>query len=274
MPLAFAPLVAKIGVIDEVIDARPLQDLDPAVHNAEIAVNLHGCGPQSHRVLLRTQPHRLIAFEHAEIPQSARMPRWNPDEHETDRWCRLLQESGVPADPSELDIGINADPRYENAIVVHPGAASESRRWPVAKWIELATQLRKRGHFVVFTGSNAEFRRARHIAKSAGFPIGSVVAGRTRIDELGAIVAAARAVICGDTGVAHLATAVRTPSVILFGPTSPYKWGPPQRARHRIIWRGTLGDPHADVVDPGLASITVSEVLAELDALLDVPRAS
>lgn len=272
MPVALAPLVAKTGVVDEVVDARPFEDLDPAVRNAEIAVNLHGRGPQSHEMLLKTRPHRLIAYANDNVEQTRGMPRWIADEHETVRWCRLLRESGIPADPADLDIAVSPDPRYRGCIILHPGAASESRRWPAARWSELAKRLRERGHAVILTGTAGEFRRARAIARASGIPVDAVLAGKTTIDELAAIVAAARAVVCGDTGVAHLATAVRTPSVVLFGPTSPQNWGPPPRPYHRVIWHGSFGDPHSATVDPGLASITVAEVANELHALLHDAR--
>jgi ADP-heptose:LPS heptosyltransferase len=124
------------------------------------------------------------------------------------------------------------------------------------------------------TGSSREFRRCRFIAKAAHLPIDSVLAGATGLDDLACIVASARAIVCGDTGIAHIATALRTPSVVLFGPTSPRYWGPPaNRPYHRVIWRGILGDPHAPYVDPGLASITVDEVLAQLRDLLHLARA-
>lgn len=273
MPVALAPLAAKSGTVDEVVDARPFDDLDPAVRNAEIAVNMHGCGPQSHTMLLRTRPHRLIAYANDRIPETHGMPQWSAGEHETARWCRLLEESGIAADPAELDIAVSPDPRYQGAIILHAGAASESRRWPSARWIELAGALRERGHRVIFTGTPGEFRRVRTIARAAGIPVHAVLAGKTDVGELAAIVAAARAIVCGDTGIAHLATAVRTPSVVLFGPTSPQNWGPPRRPYHRTIWHGTLGDPHAATVDPGLASITVAEVSNQLHALLNVPKA-
>ncbi|MBV9271231.1 MAG: glycosyltransferase family 9 protein, partial [Candidatus Eremiobacteraeota bacterium] len=200
MPLQLAPLVAKIGAIDEVLDAQPLATLDPVVNNAEVAVNLHGCGPQSHEVLLQSNPHRIIAFENPGIPQLRNMPQWNPAEHETQRWCRLLRESGVDADADDLDLRVNPDSRYRGAIVLHPGAANESRRWPAERWIELGSILKSQGHRIVLTGSENEFRRARMIAKAVHLPVDWVIAGKTRIDELADIVAAARAVVCGDTG--------------------------------------------------------------------------
>jgi ADP-heptose:LPS heptosyltransferase len=79
-------------------------------------------------------------------------------------------------------------------------------------------------------------------------------------------VAHAGRVLCGDTGVAHLATAYGTPSVVLFGPTPPSEWGPPPgRTRHRVLWSGGRGDPHAATPDAGLLAITVDDVLGALD---------
>jgi ADP-heptose:LPS heptosyltransferase len=274
-PLYLAPLARLCGGIDEIVEAEPLAPLSEDLANVDVAVNLHGRGPQSHRIVLETKPRRLIAFEHPEIPESAGFPQWRPDEHEIDRWCRLLRESGIPADVNDLELTApKGDARARGAIVVHPGAASESRRWPVDRWVDLCTSLVREGHRIVMTGSAAEFRRCRYIAKAAHLPVDCVLAGKTDLDDLACIVSSARAIVCGDTGMAHIATALRTPSVVLFGPTSPRYWGPPSnRPYHRVIWRGILGDPHAPYVDPGLASITVDEVLAALHDLLHLARA-
>lgn len=273
-PVFLAPLVSMCGGIDEVLDAAPLETLDEHLTGLDVAVNLHGRGPQSHRIALRTSPRRLIAFANDAIPQTRGFPQWRADEHEVLRWCRMLTESGIPADPDDLEITATADDaRARGAIVIHPGAASESRRWPVPRWIDLCARLQQDGHRIVLTGSSAEFRRCRAISKAARVPIDCVLAGQTDLADMARVVGSARAVVCGDTGIAHIATALHAPSVVLFGPMSPQHWGPRARARHRVIWRGTLGDPHAASVDPGLASITVDEVIAELRELLRMPRA-
>jgi ADP-heptose:LPS heptosyltransferase len=108
----------------------------------------------------------------------------------------------------------------------------------------------------------------------AGLGPDAVLGGRTSILELAAVVAAARVVVTGDTGVAHLATAYRRPSVVLFGPVSPALWGPPPRPQHVVLWHGDgTGDPWGTDLDPALAQITVDEVITALDGLRCVTSA-
>jgi ADP-heptose:LPS heptosyltransferase len=260
-PRSLAPLAALSGAVDELVDTAPLAPLPPALHGADVAVNLHGRGPESHRVLLAARPRRLIAF-------GDDGPRWRAGEHEIARWCRLLEESGIPADPD--DLALPPPPRAApatavGATVIHPGAGSAARRWPPERWAAVARAEAAAGRRVALTGGPDERALALEVAAAAGLPSGQVLAGRTDLADLAAAVAAAARVACGDTGVAHLATAYRVPSVLLFGPTSPDEWGPPPgRAWHRVLWAGRRGDPHADAPDPGLLAIDVEQVVAAL----------
>lgn len=274
-PLSLAPLARLCGAIDEVVDTVPFEPLDRDVRNADVAVNLHGCGPQSHRMLLAAEPRRMLSFRSEEIVESYDGPVWESDEHEVRRWCRLLNWFDIPASAGDLYLDA-PEPlqRYAGAIVLHPGAASESRRWPIDRWAELARVLASERWKIAITGTPGEFRRCRRIAKAAGLPMTAVIAGRTGIVELCRVVQAAQIVVCGDTGVGHLATAFHTPSVLLFGPTSPGRWGPPKSPYHRVIWNGSIGDPHGDRIDEGLASIAVADVLSELRILSGIVHAS
>ena len=104
-----------------------------------------------------------------------------------------------------------------------------------------------------------------------------MLAGRTDLGRLAALVAYARLVVSGDTGVAHLATGYRTPSVVLFGPVPPARWGPPPgRPRHRALWAGGQGSPRWDGVGshPTLAAIGVDEVLTAVDEVERAVRVS
>jgi ADP-heptose:LPS heptosyltransferase len=264
-PAAIAPLAELVGAVDDVVDAAPLAPLPPSLHHADLAANLHGAGPQSHQVLLSAHPRRLIAFAHPDLPDHAG-PAHDPDEHEVARWCRLLTESGIPADPAELDLPTPPwPPPVRGATVIHPGAASAARRWPPARWAAVARAAAAFGRRVVITGSAPERQIGTRVADLAELPHEAVLAGRTDLRQLAAIVASAGLVLSGDTGVAHLATAFGTPSVTLFGPVPPALWGPPpERPQHRALWAGRRGDPHAAEPDPGLLAIEPATVLDEL----------
>ena len=106
------------------------------------------------------------------------------------------------------------------------------------------------------------------MAQGAGLRASAVLAGRTDLLELAAVVDSAERLLCADTGVAHLATALRTPSVVLFGPVPPSEWGPPgERSWHQALWTGRRGDPHGETIDPGLAEISVTDVEAAIERL-------
>lgn len=272
-PRTLAPLAALTGAVDEVVDTAPLAPLDAGLHGADVAVNLHGKGPQSHRILLAARPRTLISFRNPEVPESVDGPTWRPGEHEVQRWCRLLEESGIPADPARLDLSPPSLPVPDEvcgATLIHPGAASAARRWPPDRWAAVARGEREKGCTVIVTGGPGEVEQARTVARMSGLGDSAVYAGRTGLVELAALVAAAGRVVCGDTGVAHLATALCTPSVVLFGPVPPDEWGPPpERTRHRVLWSGSTGDPHGDRPDAGLLEIQAKDVLAALAGLPD-----
>jgi ADP-heptose:LPS heptosyltransferase len=270
-PAVLGPLAALSGAVDAVEDTAPLRPLPPGLHGADLAVNLHGRGPQSTRLLLAAGPGRLIAFGHPSVAQTSGMPRWRADEHEVHRWCRLLTESGIPADPRDLLLDRPAwpSPGPAGAVIIHPGAASGARRWPAGRWAEVARVLQTvTRHPIVLTGNVSERAVARRIAQLAGLGGDAVLAGRTGLAALAALTAEAALVLSGDTGMAHLAAAFARPAVTLAGPVPPRQWGPPPRPWHRVLWAGLEGDPHAARPGPGLLAVQPGEVLAAAGDLL------
>lgn len=272
-----APLVELVGGVDRLVPTDGLGRPGAALRNPRVAVNLHGRGPESHRMLAGTHPGRLLAYASPEAGHRDG-PDWRADEHEVDRWCRLLDWYGIPADRADLDLLRPAPGDVPTGVtVLHPGSKVPAKRWPPGRFAALARELAARGHRVVLTGSPDERATAQRIAAGAGLPADAVLAGRTDLGRLAALVAYARVVVSGDTGVAHLATGYRTPSVVLFGPVSPARWGPPPgRARHRALWAGGQGCPRWDGVGshPTLAAIGVDEVVAAVDEVERAVRVS
>lgn len=263
-PAALGPLALASGAVDGLVDVGGLGDAAPLPPSA-IAVNLHGRGPQSHRLLARNRPLRMMGFGCGAAGFAG--PPWRPGEPEVERWCRMLGWYGIPADPRRRELRVRPDPRHVGAAVVHPGASAASRRWPASRYARVVRALRAAGLPVVVTGGPDEIGLAHRVAGGSGCDGVAVLAGRTGSLELARIVAAARVVVSGDTGVAHLAGAVGAPSVTLYGPVSPHEWGPPPAPRHRVLWAGLRGDPHGEVPHAGLLAIPVEAVLDALSAL-------
>ncbi|WNB86248.1 glycosyltransferase family 9 protein [Cellulomonas sp. ATA003] len=280
-PAGVGGWLRDLGVVDDVLPTSGLEPLrwDGTGH---VAVNLHGRGPQSHRVLAATRPDRLVAFASPEAGHDDG-PVWRPDEHEVERWCRLVTAAGGPCGPADLRLTVPpatdpadaADARHPadaGEVLLHPGAASGSRRWPVERFAAVARRLVADGARVVVTGGPAERDLAAAVVVGLPPDRARSTAGELDLPGLAALVAGTRLVVCGDTGVAHVATAVRTPSVLLFGPTPPRWWGPAiDLDRHAVLWHGDPdrpGDPHGDAVDPALAAVTVDEVVDAVVNLL------
>jgi ADP-heptose:LPS heptosyltransferase len=273
-PAALQPLARLTEAIDRLLPVIGLGELVTMSERAvmseppDVAVNLHGAGPESIRDLLATGASRLITHRHAQYPSVAG-PRWCEEMHEVERWTRLLNAEGIPADPTVLQLARPVQaPVVTDAVIVHPGASAEARRWPVGRYADVARGLAAEGHLVVITGSAAERTRCLAVARSAQLSPRCVLAGVLDLAGLAGVVAAARLVISGDTGIAHLASAYQTPSVVLFGPTSPRRWGPPADGPFTVIWRGVTGDPHSRWIHPALLEIGSHEVLAAAEARL------
>ncbi len=248
----------RLGVVDGVIPSAELTGPPPGrALGSHVAVDLHGRGPRSHQLLLDGAPDELIGFDCPQIGFRSTTV-WRADEHEVERWCRLVRDAGGSCSPEDLRLDVPA--LASDAVVVHPGAASVARQWPPERWVAVVTALQDAGRHVVVTGGPTEQELCRLVSKPAGC---EDVSGGLGLDALAGVVTGAALLISGDTGVAHLATAVGTPSVTLFGPTPPALWGPAIDPHlHTVLYRGTApGDPHADRPDPALLAITVQDVL-------------
>ena len=114
-------------------------------------------------------------------------------------------------------------------IALHPGGAPEwqSKRWPPERYAELIDRLALVAKArVVLTGSEEERSLAEKITRQAKVkPI--VVAGLTSLNELAAVIHRADVFVSGDTAPLHVAAAVGTPLVALFGATDPVRHLPP-----------------------------------------------
>lgn len=165
---------------------------------------------------------------------------------EVDRLLGLLESLGVhsrgshlefPLYPADfLELRFATEPhclqpgRY---ICMHVGASTPVRRWPPDNFVDVARHLSRMGLDIVLTGTEPESELTRRVAEKLDFAWD--LAGRTNLGALAALVHGARLVICNDTGISHLADALRVPSVVLSTGTNPQRWAPRDRRLHRVL---------------------------------------
>lgn len=262
-------LYAAQGWLDEALalvggyELLPTHGLDEPLSlkpgTVEVAVNLHGRGPESQGRIEALRANRTISHRSGQ----ASGPPWLEGIHERERWTRLLTWHGIDADSHDLFLSPPGLPTHlPGATVIHVGAAYGSRLWPSERFAAVAAELQQTGHSIVFSGGSAERHRALGVALQSGTGEGSVLAGRQSLGEFAALIAAARLVITADTGAAHLASAFGRPSVVIFGPATPEQWGPPP-GPHIALTKPELrrGDTFAREPDPALLGVSVQEVL-------------
>lgn len=110
-------------------------------------------------------------------------------------------------------------------VAIHPGSGSAAKNWPASHFAELASALRPRLACVWVRGpAEASLHAPAHAIELRGVPLGALAGALAR----------ARLYVGNDSGVTHLAAALGTPTLALFGPTDPGLWAPRGR-RVRVL---------------------------------------
>jgi ADP-heptose:LPS heptosyltransferase len=239
----------------------------------DLAVNMHGRGPTSTRLVARFRARRTASFvgeKVSDLPALDVEVPWDAEAHESRKLLLLAKKVGgiptVACDNAEPELRIReedkqrarallpADPRKGPLALVHPGASVPEKRWPGEAFGQVAKDLAQLGYTVAVTGSAREKELTRRVSEASP---GSLDLGdKTDLSTLITLVAWANVVVTNDTGPAHLAYALRTPSVTLFGPsTDAGRWGPLDRRRHAVLH----GDP--------ISKISTGDVLRRVEAL-------
>jgi ADP-heptose:LPS heptosyltransferase len=183
-----------------------------------------------------------VSVDHAGALLDVRI-HGDPDLHEVERNLLVAGAFGArlaDGDDGRLRIGRPAARSVAHPrVVIHPGAAAPARTWARDRWEALVHLLDAEGWPVIVTGSSSEAAWCE--AMCAGTSHAVSAAGRTDLAALLQLLSDAMAVVCGNTGPAHLAAAVGTPVVSLYAPTVPasrwHPWGVP----YRLLGRQDVG---------------------------------
>jgi ADP-heptose:LPS heptosyltransferase len=132
----------------------------------------------------------------------------------------------LPSNAMSISSGLHRIfPRRENIVVVHPGAGSTRKRWPIEKFVRLAEIIRGEniGEVVFLVGpAESNLAPAVNSGSKTGFRVHEFSDPLYLIDLVGQ----AMCLIGNDSGVTHLAAFIGTPTVAIFGPSNPKRWSP------------------------------------------------
>ncbi|MEU6441696.1 glycosyltransferase family 9 protein [Streptomyces sp. NPDC047046] len=247
--------------------------------DAAVVLTSYHQSPLPAALLLRLAGVGRVGAASADAPGSLLDVRHRrlPDRHEAEAALDTAIASGFPPRPGD-DGRLRVLPGPDTAaltgngpyVVLHPGASAPARAWSPERCAETVAALADAGHRVVVTGGPGERALTRRVSGGVAVDLG----GRTEPRTLAGVLAHADAVVCGNTGPAHLAAAVGTPVVSLYAPVVPAgRWAP------YGVPSVLLGDQHERCADtraracpvpghPCLESVTAHDVVAAVGKLL------
>lgn len=152
----------------------------------------------------------------------------HPTQEERDLYFHLPDE-----DKARAQNWVGSDP----FILIHPASRWKFKCWPTKQVAQLIEKLHADGKKIVLTSSPDPQEIAlvdEIVAKVPHIPILNL-AGKISLKELGALISLCEVLICVDSVPLHIASALKAPTVALFGPTSPLNWGPWKNSRAEIV---------------------------------------
>ncbi|NLX05457.1 MAG: glycosyltransferase family 9 protein [Phycisphaerae bacterium] len=133
-------------------------------------------------------------------------------------------------------IALAADSR--DTVVIHPGASSAAKRWPLANFVRLADRLRQEGMTPSFLLGEVEQEQFSSAEIESLRRSDTVMTGLD-LPNAAAVLHRCRAYVGNDSGISHLAAAVGAPTITVFTATNPRNWRPLGRAVHVIDTRAS-----------------------------------
>ena len=280
-----APELPEQACAAEEIRARFYREMQ--ARSFDLALQLHGDGRATNAIVHRLGARRQAGFlapGQAPITDDGIFIPYAEDQPEAQRLLRLIEALGATARGDGFEFPISSPEWRELArlcaayglrpgeyVCLHPGSRAATRRWSPDAFAVVADALATRGWRVVITGSDDERPITQAVVR--GMHASAVdLAGLTSLGVLAALLTGARLLVGNDTGVAHVAHALCVPSVVIYTASSPARWAPADRQRHRPIFHEVDCRPctHAQcpIGHPCATRVTPDVVIASALAMI------
>ena len=226
-------------------------------YDYDLVVQMHGSGKTSNPFVLALHGHCTAGYYEGTPPQGMQLCAIYPQEqHEVWRNLGLASLLDCPDLDPQLAFPLFEDDYTEAALLlrslsrgerpwigIHAGSRPPARRWPAEYFATLADMLAQRFQAqCIFTGSPDEEATVQAVLERMHAPAVNLV-GKTSLGGLAALLSKLDLFISNDTGPSHVACAVDTPSITIFGPADVQRWQPLDTERHPIVRRPVACSP-------------------------------
>ncbi len=222
-------------------------------HEFDLVLQMQGNGAATNRLCMMWGARKVCGLRRAGgyAPDESLFPVSEDTDHEVTRFFKLLECLDMTPAGQHLEFPLTA---YDEAqgmslmdaaglkprsyVCIHPGARDPRRRWSLANFSVIARHIKTLGFPVVLTGSAEEAQLLNELQAKLDPAVVNTVEtfGHLPAGTLAYLIRHARLLVSNDTGVSHLATALKTPSVIVFSPYSHFdRWRPLDPIRHEGI---------------------------------------
>jgi ADP-heptose:LPS heptosyltransferase len=273
------------------VGALPRFLSDAQAARYDLAIQIHGRGELTNSIVAALGAREMAGFcpQGGPCPDPLRFLPWPETGTEIHRTLALTDFLGLPRAGDRLEFPLDDDERAEaldllerhhvtpgRFVCVHPGARLYTRRWPADYFAAVAQDIVDRGFTVVLSGSADEALVTRRVARF--LPARAVVdlAGRTSLGVFAALLTHARLLVSNDTGVSHVAAALRVPSIVVSCGADPRRFAPLDHALHEVLHHPVACRPctyaHCPVGHGCAHKLTPERVIARVRTRLVVPR--
>ena len=208
----------------------------------DVAFNLHGGTTATFFVRASGAKHRVgsanfsYSFLYNHLLSSA-SDFWQKEfTHSAEQQLALLGFVGVPVEDkpkSRLNVNSNFKFQISNYALLHPVAAFDTKQWATGNFARIAEYLNAKGLQIVAVATKKEREVLDNLQKLSNVPV--TIFDDLSLPEITALASRARIFVGNDSGIAHIAAAVQTPSVVIFGSSNRNHWRPWTDAPHEIV---------------------------------------
>lgn len=251
----FIPFPGWPGLPEQKPDSRKTIEFLDAIRQKhfDLLVQMQGNGEITNKMCLLWNARRIVGLRkaHEFAPDSKLFPVSEDDEHEVLRFLKLADALNFPRVGTDLEFPIFGKERETfiqvadrleletgRYLCVHPGARDAKRRWPIENFAAVANYFSSQGYQIVLTGSLDEKNLLAELQAKILYKCINIVEsfGNVPLGELACIIDNSALLISNDTGVSHIAAALKKASVVIFSEHSNiHRWAPLNSELHKSI---------------------------------------